>query len=232
MKLQRHIRYLPGAACLTVLFIAGCAFTANRVMPGYGRMSVSTSRLGVILIKRNIQVLNADDAARDLGKGGPETAFYDFFGAEFPAAMKECSKFPAVTFAAYADDELQPSQENDAVTLDNGGMRSAVPSRRGFISDSLAYLCIIDYLSIGHERNRNTPVGGGSDGNFTGFFSGAESLTASANFVMWDNRKGTVAAYGTISERVRIFDAMTNAVWVDLLKKMARAVADGMPYAR
>ncbi|MGA2507401.1 MAG: hypothetical protein ABSF80_08005 [Chitinispirillaceae bacterium] len=216
----------------SLLLIAGCASTANRVMPGYGRMNVSTSRLGVILIKKNIQVLNADDAARDLGKGGPETAFYDFFGAEFPEAMKRSSKFQTVSFAAYADDELLQSQEHDAVPFDNGGLRSAIPSRRGFISDSLPYLCIIDYLSIGHERNMNTPVGGGSDGNFTGFFSGAESLTATANFVMWDNRKGTVAAYGTIGERMRIFDAMTKAVWVDLLKKMARAVADGMPYAR
>lgn len=228
MILRHPFRYISVIACLSFFFIAGCASTSNRVMPGYNRMNSANSPLGVILIKKNIQVLNADDVARDLGKGGPEGAFYGFFCAEFPAAMKECSRFPAVYFAPYAD-ELLHSQETDAAP---GNIRAAVPERRGFISDSLPYLLIIDFLNISHERNRNTPVGGGSDGNFAGFFSGAESLTGSANFVMWDNKHGTVAAYGSISEHVRIIDTMTKAVWVELLKKMACAAADGMPYAR
>ena len=54
-------------------------------MPGYGRMNTANSRLGVILIiKKNIQVLNADDVARDLGKGGPEGGVLRFFRRRVP----------------------------------------------------------------------------------------------------------------------------------------------------
>ena len=214
---------------LLIFFLIGCASTANRVMPGYGRINVARSTLGIILIKKNIQILNAEDVARDMGKGGPEDAYYDFFGVEFPAAMKECSKFAKVYFVPDGDEMLL---QNAGAAIDNSAMRAALPSRKWCISDSLNYLLIIDYLSISHERKTNTPVGGGSDGNFAGFFSGSESLTHSADFVVWDNKEGTIAAYGSIRERAGIYDGVTKPVWAEILKNMARSVTDGMPYGR
>jgi hypothetical protein len=152
MRLRQYVRYM---SFLPVFLIAGCASTSNRVMPGYGRMDAANSPLGVILMKRNLQVLNADDVARDLGKGGPEGAFYDFFGAEFPAAMKESSRFRAVYFARDADEMML---RDGAAPLDNGNIRASLPSRKRFFSDSLHYLLIVDFLSVNHERKTNTPV--------------------------------------------------------------------------
>jgi len=211
---------------LSLLFLTGCASTANRVMHGYGRMNVSGSALGVVLIRKNIQVLNAEDVARDLGRGACEDAYYGFFGAEFPARLKACSGFTRVYFVNDGDEMLG----NSGTAAD--GLRAALPSRKGCISDSLQYLLIVDYLTLGHERKANMTVGGGSDGDFGGFFSGSESLTHSADFVLWDNKEGTIAAYGNIRERTKLYDAVTKAVWIDMLEKMARSVTDGMPYRR
>jgi hypothetical protein len=211
----------------SIFLIAGCASTANRVMPGYGRMNVSSSALGVVLIRKNIQILNPQDVARDLGRGHPEDAYYGFFGAGFPAAIKACSRFARVSFVPDGDEMF--GRSDGAVDY---GTRVALPSRRRCISDSLQYLLIIDYLTVGHERKTNMPVGGGSDGNFAGFFSGSESLTHTADFVLWDNRAGTVAAYGSIRERIRIYDPLTKEVWLEMLKKTARSVVDGMPYRK
>jgi hypothetical protein len=196
-------------------------------MPGYDRMNVGSSALGVVLMRKNIQILNPEDVARDLGRGHPEDAYYGFFGAGFPAAMKACSRFSRVYFVPDGDEMF--GRADGAVDY---GTRVTLPSRRRCISDSLQYLCIIDYLTVGHERKKNMPVGGGSDGNFAGFFSGSESLTLSADFVIWDNSVGTVAAYGSIRERIGIYDPLTKAVWVEILKRAARDVVKGMPFRK
>jgi hypothetical protein len=211
---------------LSFFFLTGCASTANRVMHGYGRMNVSGSVLGVVLIRKNIQVLNADDVARDLGRGACEDAYYAFFGAEFPARLKACSGFAKIYFVNDGDAMLG----NTGIAVD--GLRAALPSRKGCISDSLQYLLIVDYLTLGHERKATMTVGGGSDGDFGGFFSGFESLTHSADFVLWDNKEGTIAAYGSISERKKLYDAMTKETWRNMLENMARSVVHGMPYRR
>jgi hypothetical protein len=213
-----------GLACF---FLVGCATTANRVMPGYDRMNVSGSTLGVVLVRKNIQVLNAQDVAQDIGSGVPEDAYYAFFGAEFPAEMKACSKFAEVYFVRHGDEMFG----NSGAAVDFG-VHATLPSRKGCISDTLDYLLIIDYLTTGHERNTSMRVGGGSDGNFGGFFSGSESLTHSADFVLWDNREGTIAVYGGIRERTRLYDQLTREVWVAMLQKMAYAVTRRMPYRR
>jgi hypothetical protein len=212
---------------LSLLFLIGCASTSNRVMSGYKRVKFENSTLGVILIRKNIQVLNAEDVARDLGRGVSEDAYYSFFGAAFPAAMKARSKFAKVYFVQHGDEMLG----NSGAAVDYGA-RTALPSRKECVSDSLQYLLIIDYLTVAHERKTNMPVGGGSDGSFEGFFSGSESLTHSAEFVLWDNREGAIATYGTVRERIRIYDPLTKAVWDEILKKMAHAVVGGMPYRR
>jgi hypothetical protein len=196
-------------------------------MPGYDRMNVSGSVLGVVLMRKNIQILNPEDVARNLGRGHPEDAYYGFFGAGFPSALKACSGFSKVYFMPAGDEMF--GRADGAV---NYGTRVTLPSRRRCISDSLQYLLIIDYLTVGHERNKNMPVGGGSDGNFGGFFSGSESLTHTADFVLWDNSEGTVAAYGSIRERIGIYDPLTKEVWLEMLKKTARSVVDGMPFRR
>jgi hypothetical protein len=211
----------------SIFLIAGCASTANRIMPGYGRMDVSSSALGVVLIRKSIQILNPQDVARDLGRGHPEDAYYGFFGAGFPAAMKACSQFAGVHFIPDGDEMF--GRADGAVDY---GTRVTLPSRRRCISDSLQYLLIIDYMTVGHERKTTMPVGGGSDGNFAGFFSGSESLTHTADFVLWDNSAGTVAAYGSISARIRIYDPLTKEVWLEILKKTARSVVHGMPFRR
>jgi hypothetical protein len=196
-------------------------------MPGYKRAMYDHSTLGIVLVRKNIQVLNPEDVARDLARGASEDAYYNFFSAGFPAALKTCTKFAKVYFVRNGDEMLGPS----AAAADFS-TRTALPSRKGCISDSLQYLLIIDYLTVGHEHSKNMTVGGGSDGNFGGFFSGSESLTHSADFVLWDNREGTIAAYGSVSERTSLYDPLVREIWDDMLKKMARAVVSGMPYRR
>jgi hypothetical protein len=211
----------------TFLIFAGCASTSNRVMSGYKRMKFEDSTLGVVLIRKNIQVLNAEDVARDLGRGVSEDAYYVFFADAFPAAMKARSKFAKIYFVRHGDEMLG----NSGNQVDYGA-RTALPSRKGCVSDSLQYLLIVDYLTVAHERKTNMPVGGGSDGSFAGFFSGSESLTHAAEFVLWDNKAGTIAAYGSIRERISIYDPLTREVWDDMVQKMARSVTRGMPYRK
>jgi hypothetical protein len=123
-------------------------------------------------------------------------------------------------------------QQSAGSTLNNSGGRASLPSRRGFISDTLNYLLILDFLSIKHERKANLGVSGGSDGNFAGFSGGSENMTHTATFVLWDNIKGTIAAYGNIREKAAVFDTVTKEYWVNMLKSMARSVTNGMPFGK
>jgi hypothetical protein len=229
IRFSRLLRRRYGIVLLSLFICIGCAGTANRVMTGYARMKVANSNLGVVLIKKNIQIFNPEDVARDLGNNGPEEAYYNFFATEFPAEMGACSRFRSVCFVAGADDMLT---QREMSKLDDGTVRAALPMQRDFVSDSLHYLLIIDFLTISHMRKTNTSVSGGSDGNFAGFFSGSECLTHSANFVVWDNKAATIAAYGNIGEKVSVFDTMTKTIWTDMLKNIAHAVCAGMPYRK
>jgi hypothetical protein len=216
--------------CASVFFLTvSCAGTANRVMPGYSRMDVSAATCGVILMKNTLQILNADDIMRELGNGMPEEVYYNFFGSEFPAAMKKYSHFPHVYFLPGADQRILQSAGS---APNNSGERASLPSRRGFISDSLNYLFIMDNLSIKHEQKSNLGISGGSDGNFAGFSGGSENMTHSATFVLWDNKEGTIAAYGNIQETVAVFDTVKKMLLEDMLNDMAHSAVKGMPYGR
>ena len=140
--------------------------------------------------------------------------------------MGKCSKFKSVCFLPGADDILT---QRAGAKSDNSILRAALPTQRHFISDTLDYLLIIDYLTMSHMRKTSTPVAGGSDGNFNGFFSGAEALTHSADFVLWDNKAGTIAAYGSIAESVPVYDTIVKSAWRDMIKQVARAALPECP---
>ena len=214
---------------LYCFLFAGCAGTGFRVMAGYHHMKIGNSALGILLIKKNLQISDPDDIQRVLGGGGSaEDMYYNFFSTEFPAKIKKHSKFNRVYFARGADESVL---QGDSQTYDYQQDASIViPPRRGFVSDSLGYLLIIDMLSIRLDQ-RQTAQTAGAETSFTGL-GGADNLVHSASFVLWDNAAGTIAAYGNLKEKIPLYDPMSKNTWIEMLDNLAASINQGMPYGK
>jgi hypothetical protein len=208
---------------------SSCASSGFRVMAGYKRMNIGTGALGILLIKKNMQISDPEDVRQFLGGfGSPEDNYYDFFAMEFPAKMKAHTKFKRVYFARGADES---ALRGDSQTYDYQQDASmVVPPRRGFISDSLSYLLIIDMLSASVDRRQTAQIAG-AETSFTGL-GGADHLVQTASFVLWDNKAGALAAYGTLKEKIALYDPMTRNTWVETLEKLAASINRGMPYGK
>jgi hypothetical protein len=211
---------------LIAFLLSGCAFTSNTVMAGYRKMSAKNSVLGVILVKRNMQVAGPEETGREgLGGGDQTQAYYNLFGTEIGAVMKTHSRFRQVVFVSGAD-EMGLRQGDVAL-----GATVALPHRSKFLSDTIHYLMIIDFLNI----RRDQMTGGnmlGNEGITTGFSPGLDHLAYTASFALWDNAAGSIAAYGNISDKVAVAGPVTRDRWVETVRSIARAVTAGMPYGK
>jgi hypothetical protein len=219
---------LLGIVLLCSVF-GGCAGSGFRVMAGYNHLKIGNGALGVLLIKKNMQISDPDDVQQYLGgQGSPEDRYYDFFAAEFPAKMKASSKFKRVYFARGADES---ALRGDNQTYDYERDASmVVPPRRNFVSDTLAYLLLIDMLNTRLDQ-RQTAQAAGAETSFA-VFGGADHLVHSASFVLWDNNAGAIVAYGTLKEKIPLYDPMSKETWIEMLENLAGAINHGMPYGK
>jgi hypothetical protein len=213
---------------LGLCFLVSCG-SSFRVMAGYKRIPVGNRALGILLIKKNMQIASAEEVRQFIGGfGSAEDNLYDFFGEEFPAKIKSHSKFKRVCFARGADAAVTSGESQ---TYDYSLDASiAVPPRRFYVSDTLDYLLVVDMLNTRVDR-RQTAQAAGAETSFGGL-GGADHLVQNAAFVLWDNRAGAVAVYGSVKESISLYDPMTRDTWVEMLDKIAETVCKGIPFGK
>ena len=213
-----------------VLFLFECSGPAHKLMPEYKKADYKTSMLGVILVKRNLEV-GSEDAPGDLmGARDQRQLFYSQFGSEFPAAMKDCAKFAGIEFANGGEEGLVNKDDNADPTIQGAASVSLPPGKAHFKAE-YGFLLIIDYMNVRRIQNTGNPMLG-SEGTFSGLTTGSDQIVALANFVLWDNKKGTIAAYGYIDEKMPVVNNATGESVKELIKNMACSVTRGLPFGK
>lgn len=207
--------------------LTSCFGPAHKLMPGYGKAEFANRRLGIILIKDNIRIGNEDDVRLVLGNGDAAEVFYGLFSAEFPRDIKAASRFTSACFCSGADNVIVSARSRNPEAFSDVSV--VLPKGKRFISDTIDYFMVIDQLNLTRQQNSGSPVQG-SEGMFQGITGGMDNLACSASFAVWDNRAGTVAAYGQIREKVPVAGNLTKETFCELLKSVARALCSGMPY--
>ena len=198
-------------------------------MPGYEKMNVRDASCGVILVSRNISITDQQLVVGILGSGEAVQLYYYFFGDTFPELMAQQSGFKSVVFLPGADQNMRSRAGGLADMNEGGGL--LIPAQRNYADATLAYLLIVDHCAIKREGNTGVPMLG-SEGDFTGFTSGLDFAKQSATFVLWDNARATIAAYGTIDEKIPTGGDFTRKTLVELMRQTAASINRGMPYRK
>ncbi|MBN1128925.1 MAG: hypothetical protein JXA71_08065 [Chitinispirillaceae bacterium] len=217
------------AASVAAALFLRCAGPAHQIMPGYAKVDISDDTLGVILVKRNLVLAPHDEIARILGGGDAVQLYYDFFGSEFPELLGTRSGFKKIEFLRGADDNMR-SRADGPGDLGSGGALS-LPAGRNFVDRKYRYLLILDVCSFQRERYAGAAVIG-AEGGFTGLGGGLDNAKQSLSFVMWDNARATIAAYGIVKEKIPTGGDLTKQTLLDLMKNLAVSINRGMPYRR
>jgi hypothetical protein len=211
-----------------IIILIGCAATKKvKLMPEYENVNFESDRLGVLLIKKNLNIQNVDDLFNDLGGGDPKEIYINFFGEFFPEKMKKRSKFHNVIFVKeFNQESLIPISETLNKKESIGITIPDENNKIGFISDTLDYLLLLDYVNIFRKQ-----TSGGPPGLLTAYGSG-DNLMFTSVFVIWDNIKGKMVSYGKITESWAVFMDMTKVTWEKLLYKVASPIVNNKPYGK
>jgi hypothetical protein len=113
----------------------------------------------------------------------------------------------------------------------SGGGAVAVPSSRNYVDAKYRYLLIVDFCTVSRDQNTGVPMLG-NEGNFTGLGAGLDFAGFSAMFVVWDNAKASIAAYGAVEEKIPTGGEYSRTTLIDLMKEAAGSIARGMPYGK
>jgi hypothetical protein len=219
-----RIFFLTGV--IIALFTVRCAGPALSLMPGYSKTEFRDADLGIILIKKNITIGNPEELAAVFGRGDALGLYCTFFGDSFPAIIQQRTRFRQVEFLKGTDENMRRS-----VGGLSGGAAVTVPSRRNYVDAKYQYLLIVDYCTINRDQNTGVPTLG-TEGNFTGFGAGLDYAKFSAMFVVWDNAKASIAAYGAVKEQIATGGDYSTATLVELLKLAAASITRGMPFRK
>ena len=227
---MRTIRtfFLPGA--VIALCAARCSGPALSIMPGYSKTDFRDAVCGVILIKKNMTINNPVELSAVFGGGDALGHYCSLFGDSFPAILKERTRFRQVEFLKGTDENMR----RNAARLNasgSGGAAVTVPSRRNYVDAKYRYLLIVDFCTVSRDRNTGVPMLG-NEGNFTGFGAGLDFAKFSAMFVVWDNAKASIVAYGTVKEQTATGGEYTKTTLVELLRLAAASIARGMPFKK
>jgi len=220
--------FLSGA--IVGLIALQCAGPALSLMPGYSRTDFKDADLGVLFIKKNVTIGNPEELSAVLGGADALGLYCTCFGDSFPAILKSRTRFRQVEFLKGADENMRQRVEGLGVSGSGGGAVT-VPSGRNFADAKYRYLLIVDFCTISREQNTGAPMLG-NEGNFTGLGVGLDFAIFSAMFVVWDNAKASIAAYGAIEEKIATGGEYTKTTLVDLMRAAAGSIARGMPYRR
>jgi hypothetical protein len=217
---------LVAAGSFAILFF--CAGPAHQIMPGYMKMETRDDTLGIILVKKNMVVADPEELSGVLGGGDAVRVYYYFFGREFPGIFSARSGFKNVVFLTDADDNLRGKGDGPG---DLGGGSMSLPSGRYFVDRKYRYLLIFDLCSFQRDKHDGVSMIG-AEGGFTGLTGGLDYVRQSMSFVMWDNTKATITAYGNIKEKIPTGGSLTKQTLLDLMTNIAISVNKGMPYRK
>jgi hypothetical protein len=218
---------VAAAAC----FLLGqCAGTAVKIMPGYKKMNVEKLKLGIILLRENLAIANPDNIADDFGAGETKQVFCDFFTSELREFAEQDGKFAEVNVISGCDTSGFTTIPENLSSGNPVSMR--VPARRAFISDSLAYLLILDYFDVSREKKLGkTVVVMGMYGTPAPRRTGdSDKLILRGTFVLWDNLAGKMAAFGQINEKSDVLFGMTKNTWITIVKNISSNIFTNQPY--
>jgi hypothetical protein len=227
---MRTIRIFLLSGAIIGLITAQCAGPALSLMPGYSRTDFRDAPLGVILVKKNITIGNPEELSAVFGGGDALGLYCACFGDSFPPILQALTRFRQVEFLKGADENMRQSVKG-LNTSGGGAGAVSVPSHRNYVDAKYRYLLIVDFCTISRDQNTGVPVLG-NEANFTGFGAGLDFAKLSAMFVVWDNAKASIAAYGKVEEKIATGGEYSRTTLIELMKAAASSIARGMPYRR
>ena len=230
MEPMRTLRIFLLSGAIVGFITVQCAGPALSLMPGYSKRDFRDATLGVILVKKDITIGNPEELSSVLGGGDALGLYCACFGDSFPLILQARTRFRQVEFLKGADENMRHSAEG--LNASGGGSGAvAVPSRRNYVDAKYRYLLIVDYCTVSREQNNGVPMLG-NEANFIGFGAGLDFARFSAMFVVWDNAKASIAAYGKVEEKIATGGEYTKATLVELMRAAASSIARGMPYKK
>jgi hypothetical protein len=205
-----------------------CTLPKIMVRPDYRTMNAGQASLGIVVISQNIRIKNPNDVVLYLGEKklgdfygsifsslsenpGAASTFCSYFADKFPAIVWKWTEFRSVSFAAAASrDSLTIVQQ----ALPNGKpVPLLLPDRQHYISDTLNYLLIIEQM----ETDRVTAAS-------------TDLLICKGVFSLWDNERGTLAAWGGFQNQVDAVSRFTRQTWAELLGEVGRSICARQPW--
>jgi hypothetical protein len=226
---MQPLRILIVLAAVSGFFLARCAAPSLTLMPGYAKPDFKNAGLGIILVRKNCSIGDPDEFASIFGGGDATTLFYSCFGDSFPTLIRDRTRFGEVAFLAGADESMRSG--SGGLESSGGGGEIASPPKRNFVDSRYKFLLIVDRCSIRYDRNNGNPMLG-TEGNFTGIGAGLDLAKMSAMFMLWDNAKATMVAYGSVDETLAAGGVFTKATLGELMRLAAESAAQGMPFGK
>lgn len=216
---------------LAAVLVSSCVPDLRFVTPEYEGKPIPRATLSVARIGApRLRIANLDDVADDLG-GASEATFRQFFENEMMAELSRLGTFRTVWFDTMtASTVLKPAtlkmNEKTALTMDlpNPGEALIMDSAQADFS------LIIGFLDVSRFGGSSGTMMMGAGGQM--MMSGGESaaLEFHTDYVVWDNRKGAVVAYGRLEQRTPFFMAMTTSTWSQAVTNLARAILTKSPF--
>jgi hypothetical protein len=219
-------------AAVSCLVVAQCAGTSVKIMPEYKGMNVEKSKLGIILLRENIVIADSTDVAEHLGSGETNQVFHDFFTSQLNEFAQDDGKFADVAIVSGCDASgFTRTTEN---LPSDTSLSLRIPGSKAFVSDSLPYLLILDYITVSREKKQGTTVVVmGMNGIPIRKKTGAyDRLVLKGTFLLWDNLAGKLAAFGKLKQTSEVLTVMTKTTWIDLVKNISLAIFANVPYGK
>jgi hypothetical protein len=226
----KHFRFLAAIAASCFL-LAHCAGTVVKIMPGYKRMDVEKSKLGIIFLRENLTIADPKDIADYLGSGETKQVFYDFFTSQLKDFAAQDGKFAKVDVIGGCDTSGF-STISKRLSSDLPPLLLKIPQQKAFMGDSVPYLLVIDGIDVSREKKPSSTIA------VMGMYGiparrtvpGSDKLIMKGTFVLWDNSAGKTAAFGQISEKYEVVSTMTKDTWVAIVKSISSNIFIDKPY--
>jgi hypothetical protein len=220
------------AAAAACFFVLQCAGTAVKVMPEYNHMQVGKSRLAIVFPKEWLTLHNPDDIVGDLGEGESKQVFCDFFTARLREFALKDGTFAGIDVVSGFDTSGFTTITHSLSADKTASVK--VPGRTPFMSDSLAYLLILDGIDVSREKKAGTTVVvlGTSGIPIRKTTGDCDRITLKGSFVLWDNLAGKAAALGQINEKSDVVFSNTKNALMSGIKDISSEIFINRPFGK
>jgi len=213
---------------IIVLILTGCV-TTSVVMPEYKSRRDPGKSMGIIA--GNIIVKCPKDVKDDLGEGDTDAVFNEYFENLFTRNIREGSNLSALGYNPKADTSsfmkrlliVNEETQFDAKIPQDG---SIVKTRPVYFD----YILILDELLVDRVSEVNFAASKVISGDLSVGLSRKKSLQFKYKYIIWDNGKKQILAYGTQTIANDFSIALTKKKWDGTVEKMAKQILVDTPF--